>query len=164
MAKKASSYEKSLNLHEKTMNGLLKTVAHLAQYLYQQNLQNKMMPSQEDTNALFRLDFYEKMAKENYIFNSYESLRKLMAIVCSNNLQFSTNIIIHCLKNLTMYNDSIISYLEVLKELCLLQDNFHGFRKDLILGVPTILKEVDYLNKQKFGLQCEGNINKPMYE
>jgi hypothetical protein len=35
---------------------------------------------------LFDLDFYIKMAKEDYLFDNYECMRKFVVLMCSGNL------------------------------------------------------------------------------
>ena len=55
-----------------------------------------------------------------------------------------------------VYEDGI-SYLEVLKELVLINDDLRNDRRDCILGVPTLEPNEDNFGKVKFGLKGETN-------
>lgn len=166
MKKKVSNFEKNIYQHEKTMDGLLKTVYHLSKYLKDQSVSgiSSIVISKKDSQAIYQLAFFQKMMKENYIFNSFAALRGMVKVNCTDNIHYSELLIKECLKNLSMYSDTIVSYLEVLKELCLIDDGYKAQRKEMILGIPILMHETDFHKRNKFGLQCEGNINKAMHE
>lgn len=86
------------------------------------------------------------------------ALKRLVKVVCKNNEVLSNLIIPCCLKNICMlvYEDGI-SYLEVLKELVLINDDLRNDRRDCILGVPTLEPNEDNFGKVKFGLKGETN-------
>ena len=63
-------------------------------YLMKKVLKEKLTDEYQDNydsmvtyfEKLFDLDFYLKMAKEDYLFDNYECMRKFVVLMCSGNL------------------------------------------------------------------------------
>jgi hypothetical protein len=116
------------------------------------------MIDDEVLSGLTSLDFYEKMLGENFYFNNYKAMKDLIKTFCINNFSLSKKIASCCFKNLTHYQENIFSYLEALKELVLIEDQFSGPRRDAIFGFPTILDLKDFWKKIKYGFQVNKDL------
>lgn len=116
------------------------------------------MIDEDVLTGLQYLEFYEKMLSENYYFNNYKTMRDLITTFCTNNLGLSKKIAASCFKNLTHYQENIFSYLEAIKELVLIEDQFSSLRRDAIFGFPTILDLKDFWKKVKYGFQVNKDL------
>jgi hypothetical protein len=168
MSKKSlNTYDKALLKHEKCMGNLLSTVSYLCRFIRNETLKPnpRVYSTQEDFNSMYRIDLFEKMMKEDYIFNDYQALREMVIETSTNNMIQSRTLIEICLKNLNMYSSSIGSYLAVLKELLIIDDTYNNRRRELILGLPCVRVFSTYTKPNiKFGIQCDVTTDKPIYE
>lgn len=171
MDKKPSPYElkNGYNEHEKTVDWILKVLVKVAQTLKaSEDVTNDSRSNEEvgeeESDVLFPLtsfDFFEKIMGENYNFDNYKSLRDLIDIFCRDNIKLSKKIILSCLKNMTHYVDNVFAYLEAIKQLALIQDEFSIVRRDMIFGFPTVAEIKDYGKVYRYGFQIHKNLNMP---
>lgn len=168
MSKKAPSYEKTYYAHEKVMHNLLSCSATLLEFLREEHDTGhpRVIISQHDQALFYNIQLFEKILKESYNFNQFKALRRLLVLLCKDNLKYSTVMINICLKSFGGYQDSsIVGFLEATKELLLIDDVYSLERRQLILGVPTIMVDREMHNKKlKFGLRAKNNLEKQMYE
>jgi hypothetical protein len=165
--KKPSPYEQKngFSEHEQAIEPLLKILHYSAIFVKKHNESAFTADLEEDMidedvlNGLTYLDFYEKMLGENYYFNNHKAMKDLIKHFCTNNLSLSKKIAACCFKNLTHYQENIFSYLEAIKELVLIEDQFSGPRRDAIFGFPTILDLKDFWKKVKYGFQVNKDLN-----
>jgi ubiquitin carboxyl-terminal hydrolase 34 len=171
MDKKGSTYDRKngFSLHELALEPLLRTVMHVSEYFvnYQatgtdeEGNPNRIQLGHMDSENLVNINFFEKMMKENYGSNDFRALRRILKALCRNHESLSNKVISCCLKSINMlvYEDGL-SYLEVLKELMLIDDDLKSHRRDMILGIPTLEANEDNLGKKKFGLKVENSIDR----
>lgn len=172
MAKNQSTDTKGVNnTHELVMDVLLRLVALLLQILKNHNQHLIESQSNEpiwelsmhELGILYSESFFEKMLKENYGFNNFKAIRRILIWVCTNNDARSEKIITEVLKHLNYYlSENIAGYLECIKVLALIEDSYTEFRRDLIFGVPTVLFEQDYYTQvNRYGLGVHKSLKKP---
>ena len=169
MEKKPTPYEvkNGFSEHEKTVDSILSVLSKIAYCLKtteeaKSNSSSAEAESEEDPLApLSNFEFYEKMMTENYCFNNYRSLRSLIQIFCKDDIKLSKKIIFTSLKNLTHYTDNVFSYLEALKELALLDDQYSPNRRDMIFGFPSIAELKDFGKVYRFGFQVHRSLSMP---
>src|SRR3990167_1179383 len=99
------------NTHEIVMDVLLRLVALLLQILKDHN--QKLIDAGESSDIrelstheltiLYSESFFEKMLKENYGFNNFKAIRRILTWVCTNNDSRSEKIITEVLKHLNYY-------------------------------------------------------------
>ena len=154
--------------HEAVMDYVLRMVAHLYGTItnYNRSLtgeeaeRNMILFSDGEGQVMYSEPLYEKIMKEDYSFNSYKALKRLVHEVCFQNEVISVFLIGIVLKNLAFHQDIFISFLEALKEMVFIKDQFAGIRKDLIFGVPSIFTEIDFQKNLKFGLQVNKSLER----
>lgn len=169
MEKKPTPYEvkNGFSEHEKTVDPLLSVLSKIAYCLKttedaKSNSSSAEAESEEDPLApLSNFEFFDKIMSENYCFNNYRSLRSLIHIFCKDDIKLSKKIIFTSLKNLTHYTDNVFSYLEALKELALLDDQFAVNRRDMIFGFPSIQDLKDFGKVYRFGFQVHRSLGMP---
>lgn len=169
MEKKPTPYEvkNGFNEHEKTVDSILMVLSKIAYCLkttedVKSNSSSAEAESEEDLLALLgNFEFYEKIMAENYCFNNYRSLRDLIQVFCKDDIKLSKKIIFTSLKNLTHYTDNVFSYLEALKELALIEDQYSSNRRDMIFGFPSVAELKDFGKVYKFGFQVHRNLSMP---
>lgn len=165
--KKPSPYEQKngFSEHEQAIEPLLKILHYCALFVRKHNETALAADLEEDMiddaclHGMLYLEFYEKMLGENFYFNNYRAMRDLIKVFCSNNMSLSKKIAACCLKNLTHYQENIFSYLEALKELVLINDQFSTVRRESIFGFPTILDSKDFWKKMRFGFQVSKDLS-----
>lgn len=173
MSKNSSAYESRnvYSYHEASLEYALRLSAHLLQYYRERMILAGSSTGQvepitlthQENEVVYNQALYDKMMKENYSNNCYKSMKRLLSWVCFGNDMLSTLIIVNVLRNLGYCGENCISYLEALKELLALRDEFADSRRDLIFGVPTVLDDVDYYNQTKFGFQINKSIERPSF-
>lgn len=164
--KSAANDNKTYFYHEKALNPLLKTVAVLVEFIRDESLKDhqRVILDTESNCIIFHHDFYQKILKENYSFNQYKALKKLIRVVCENNEAMSKLMIQLSINKMSMFSEHLSGYLESLAVLASLQDSILESRLDLIFGTPTILSTENYTQSRRFGLQCNKHLNQPMVE
>jgi len=168
MNKKSSSYDKSYMIHEKVMHDILSVCATLLEFVREEheNGKKRVILSDQDHSLFYNLEFFDKIFKEQYNFNQFKALKRLAILLCKDNLKYSTVIINMCLKSFSGYQDSsMVGYLEVLKELLLIEDEYSLQRRQIILGIPSIYTDKEITGKRvKYGLRARLCLDKPIYE
>lgn len=160
MDKKASPYEQKNGYtdHEMCIDPLLRTLGTVVDYIVENKLHEEF---ETELNLLESVDFFEKMMGENFAFNEYKSMKKFIRTFCTNNLRLSKKIIAISLKNLNYYSENPFAYLESLKELVLIDDDYKKLRWEFVFGFPTIYESRDFHKKLKFGFQINKNLSLP---
>jgi hypothetical protein len=160
MDKSQSKYDlsQSLIVHEQSLDNLLKIVAYLAHFSLRPDVEAPL--SQREHEILHNPNLFDKIMKENYSFNKYKSLKRLIAFSGMNNNFFCTVMVINCLKNLSYCLDSCISYLEVLSEIALIPQSDQELMWELIFGFPNVFYETDFHRVMKYGFQASRSLVK----
>jgi hypothetical protein len=169
MSKTSTQYDyKSVYyVHEQALDHIVRMVGHLLHYVRANNDQffltekGSLIHLQPHENEVIYSDsLYDKLMKENFSFNSYKSLKRLLAFACYQNEVLSSILLLNILRNLSYGLDNCVSYLEALREIMYIKDEFVAFRRELVFGVPTTLDEVDFQRNLKFGFQVNKNLER----
>lgn len=160
-------YKSIYYTHEQSLDHVVRMVGYLLNYVRSRNDEFLLTKKGDlihlnpvDNEAIFSENLYDKLMKENFSFNCYKSLKRLIAWSCYQNDLLSTVLIITILRNLSYCLDNCVSYLEALKELVFIRDDYINHRRELIFGLPTVLDEIDFQRNQKFGFQCNRNLER----
>lgn len=169
MSKTSTQYDyKSVYyVHEQALDHVVRMVGYLLQYVRKNNeafwitQQGALIHLQPHENEVIYSDvLYDKLMKENFTFNSYKSLKRLLAYTCCQNEVLSSILLLNILRNLSYGLDNCISYLEALREIMFIKDDFVAYRREIVFGVPTVLDEVDFQKHLKFGFQTNKNLER----
>ena len=170
MSKVLSQYESKngFYVHEQSLDPLLQLICQLLmvmrgynQEIYEKKLDKEFMQlTPEESQAVYSEEFYDKIMKENYAFNNFQSLRFLLMFNCTHNEMLSRVLIINILKNLAYWTEGNVSHLEAIKTLLLIEDEYSESRRDMILGVPAVLDDTDFQKNLKFGFQNHRNLDR----
>lgn len=170
MSKNSTSYEyrNAVNHHELSLDHALRVSVHLLEYYREQislvhstGKGEQITLTHNEIEVIYNQNLYDKMMKENFTFNCYKSLKRFLRWACHRNEMLSTIILINVLRNLSYCSENCISYLEALKELVLLKDEFSELRRELVFGIPTVADDIDFNKHQKFGFQIYRSIERP---
>lgn len=119
----------------------LAPMLHLIHILYTYEISNEIANTihKKHTENVRRLDLILKGAKEDYKFEAYEGIRKLVFIFCRNDKQMSELVVSCCLKSMINSNDSdLIGYLEIFRSMIFISDEHVIYRLRLIFGIARL--------------------------
>jgi hypothetical protein len=160
-------YKSVYYMHEQALDHCVRMVGHLLSYVRAHNdefwltKKGALIHLQPNENEVIYSDhLYDKLMKENFVFNNYKSLKRLLAFGCFQNEVLSTVLLVNILRNLSYGLENCVSYLEALRELVYIKDDFVAYRRELVFGVPTVLDEVDFQRHLKFGFQINKNLER----
>jgi hypothetical protein len=175
MSKTITQYEakNGFFVHEQSLEPLLQLICQLLAVMkaHNQEIFDKKLDkpyiqlTPEESQAVYSENFYNKILKENYAFNNFQSLRFLIEFNCTHNEMLSRVLIINILKSLHYWSETNISHfntshVEALKALLLIKDEYSEIRREITFGVPTVLDDVDFQRQRRFGFQCHRALDK----
>lgn len=160
-------YKSIYHVHEQALDHCVRTVGYLLNYVRSHNDKFELTKQGDlihlqptDNEAIFSENLYDKLLKENFSFNCYKSMKRLISYSCFQNDGLSIALITNILKNLSYCLDNCVSYLEALKEIVLIKDQYTELRREIVFGFPTVIDEVDFQRHLKFGFQGTRNLER----
>lgn len=160
-------YKSIYYVHEQALDHCVRTVGYLLNYVRSHNDKFELTKQGDlihlqptDNEAIFSENLYDKLLKENFSFNCYKSMKRLISYSCLQNDGLSIALITNILKNLSYCLDNCVSYLEALKEIVLIKDQYTELRREIVFGFPTVIDEVDFQRHLKFGFQGTRNLER----
>ena len=154
-----------ISTHEKSLTNVLSCINTLLRM--QKGFEEQGMDLNPNFDYYKSIMFLEKIMKEDYRFDNYEALKKLITLFCTDNYNLTETIAKLALNGLAMSPDvDSIAYLECIKALVLIDDEYSFKRLPLILGFPR-LSDCKMQNTDgdffMYGLAKENSLKKSVY-
>ena len=151
--------------HEKSLTGVLSIIDLLLRI--QKSCEENGMEFNLSFESYRSVSFLEKIMKEDYRFNNYEALKKLVILFCTDNQRLTEIICKLALNGLAMSPDiDAIAYLECLYALLMINDKLTYKRIPMVLGYPRLsdCKTNDHTkNVYIYGLAKENSLKKAVF-
>lgn len=158
--------------NDKVINSIVKFI-----YVLLQQVKQKMDDETDQANFQVIQQYFKKFANlqllqkvmdEDFKFNGYENLRKLIWLICSEDYSMQKQLIRYALKGIGSSSESsCFGYFECLNALLQINDSHKLEKIQMIFGVPKVMELKVEKNDQLiylYGLSKESSLNRHMFK